>query len=60
MGVFEEPEVFLFGCWKAVNEEKSKTGNEVREMYQDCIMLCLVKHGKMLDFSLIGSPGQAG
>ena len=60
MGVFEEPEVFLFGYWKAVNEEKSKTGNEVREMYQDCIMLCLVKHGKMLDFSLIVSPEQVG
>lgn len=30
------------------------------EIYQDCIMLCLVKHGKMLDFSLIGSPERVG
>ena len=59
MGVFQEPEVFLFACWKAVNE-KSKTGDEVREIYQDCIILCLVKHGKILDFSLIRSPRQVG
>ena len=37
MGVFQEPEVFLFACWKAVNE-KSKTGDKVGEIYQDGLL----------------------